>query len=84
MGLLNKGFQQLDRDHAVLYKLYKSYLPRRESERFYHPFQRYVELLSSIDTRISLMRMTFNRFISANLCCFIPGKVSFCKKEFLI
>lgn len=53
----------------------KSQLPRRESERRNHPLARHVDILSAIETRLSLLGMTYMRYIDMGLCCFIPGKV---------
>ena len=73
--LLNKGFSYVDRLHATVQKNVKSKLPRRESERRNHPLSKHVNVLSSVETRLSLLSMTFVKYIDMNLCCFIPGKV---------
>jgi len=50
-------------------------LPRRESERRSHPLSRHCDILTAIETRISLLGMTFMKYVDMELCCFIPGKV---------
>lgn len=73
--LLNSGFSKIDKLHAQIQKQVKSQLPRRESERRNHPLARHVDILSAIETRLSLLGMTYMRYIDMGLCCFIPGKV---------
>ena len=55
----------------------KAKLPRRESERRNHPLARHVDILAAIETRLSLLSMTFMKYIDMGLCCFIPGKVCY-------
>ena len=50
-------------------------LPRRESERRNHKLSRHCDILTAIETRISLLSMTFIKYVDLDLCCFIPGKV---------
>ncbi|KAJ8308011.1 hypothetical protein KUTeg_012885 [Tegillarca granosa] len=73
--VLNQGFSRVDKLHAQIQKNVKSQLPRRESERRNHPLARHVDILSAIETRLSLLGMTYMRYIDMGLCCFIPGKV---------
>ncbi|XP_066303336.1 F-box only protein 28-like isoform X1 [Branchiostoma lanceolatum] len=73
--LLNQGFVKVDMYHAQCYKTLKARLPRRESERRNHPMARHADILSAIETRLSLLGMTFMKYVDMNLCCFIPGKV---------
>lgn len=73
--LLNQGFFRAERFHAQCLKAVKKQLPRRESERRTHPLARHCEILTSIETRLSLLSMTFMKYMDMNLCCFIPGKV---------
>ncbi|KAG6439606.1 hypothetical protein O3G_MSEX000917 [Manduca sexta] len=75
MRMLNRGFLMIERRHALALKNVKSQLPRRESERRYHPLSRHCDILTSIETRISMLNMTYAKFIDHGLCCFIPGKV---------
>ncbi|CAH1792085.1 unnamed protein product, partial [Owenia fusiformis] len=72
---LNHGFARVDKFHAQCQKDIKVKLPRRESERRSHPLSRHVDILAAIETRLSLLTMTFCKYIDSNLCCFIPGKV---------
>jgi len=72
---LNFGFKAAERFHALCSREVKAKLPRRESERRAHPLARHCEILSALETRISLLSMTFHKYIDFDLCCFIPGKV---------
>ena len=53
----------------------KAKLPRRESERRNHKLSRHCDILTAIETRISLLSMTFIKYVDLDLCCFIPGRV---------
>ncbi|KAI8433826.1 hypothetical protein MSG28_015789 [Choristoneura fumiferana] len=75
MRMLNRGFLMIERRHAQTLKSVKTQLPRRESERRYHPLARHCDILTSIETRISMLNMTYSKFIDTGICCFIPGKV---------
>lgn len=79
--MLSRGFIQLEKRHSAIFKRVKSMLPRRESERRAHPLARHSEILHGIETRLSMMNMTYFKYIDSNLLCFIPGKV---KIEFTI
>uniref|UniRef100_A0A1B6GK19 F-box domain-containing protein n=1 Tax=Cuerna arida TaxID=1464854 RepID=A0A1B6GK19_9HEMI len=72
---LNKGFAQLEQFHTKCLKAVKSRLPRRESERKHHPLARHSDILMSVETRLSMLSMTYMKYIDAHHCCFIPGKV---------
>lgn len=74
-NLLNKGFVAVERYHGVCLKNVKAQLPRRESERRMHPMFRHCEILTAVETRLSMLSMTFMRYVDIKLCCFIPGKV---------
>lgn len=73
--LLNRGFNLMEKYHAQCLKAVKCQLPRRESERRSHPLARHCDILTAIETRISMLSMTFIKYVDLNLCCFIPGKV---------
>ncbi|XP_044268874.1 protein MCM10 homolog [Tribolium madens] len=73
--MLSRGFIQLEKRHAAIYKRVKSLLPRRESERRVHPLSRHCDILQAVETRISMLNMTYMKYIENNLLCFIPGKV---------
>ncbi len=73
---LNEGFRSAERFHARCMKEVKSRLPRRESERRNHPLSRHSDILTAVETRISLLSMTFMKYVDLELCCFIPGKVT--------
>ncbi|XP_012277668.1 F-box only protein 28 [Orussus abietinus] len=73
--LLNRGFNLMEKYHAQCLRAVKSRLPRRESERRCHPLARHCDILTAIETRISMLSMTFIKYVGLNLCCFIPGKV---------
>lgn len=72
---LNRGFRLAEQFHAKCLKEVRSKLPRRESSRREHPYSRHCDILTAIGTRISLLAMTFCKFIDVELCCFIPGRV---------
>ncbi|XP_004525425.1 uncharacterized protein LOC101449691 [Ceratitis capitata] len=73
--VLNGGFSRAVRQHTTIFKRIKSMLPRRESERRNHSLARHADILTSIETRISMLSMTYSKYIDLNLCCFIPGRV---------
>ncbi|KAF2895220.1 hypothetical protein ILUMI_10952 [Ignelater luminosus] len=73
--LLTRGFLQVERRHNAIYKRMKSMLPRRESERRAHPLARHCDILSAVETRLSMLSMTYMKYMGSNVCCFIPGKV---------
>ncbi|KFM83175.1 F-box only protein 28, partial [Stegodyphus mimosarum] len=70
--VLNRGFHKAERYHAQCLRKVKTQLPRRESERRKHPLARHSDILTAVETRLSLLRMTFMKFVDLNLCCFIP------------
>ncbi|XP_030386203.1 F-box only protein 28 [Scaptodrosophila lebanonensis] len=73
--VLNAGFNKIIQEHAKHFKRIKSMLPRRESERRNHCLARHSDILTSIETRISMLTMTYSKFIDLDICCFIPGRV---------
>uniref|UniRef100_G1KZD1 F-box protein 28 n=1 Tax=Anolis carolinensis TaxID=28377 RepID=G1KZD1_ANOCA len=74
--MLNQGFLKVERYHNLCQKQVKAQLPRRESERRNHSLARHADILAAVETRLSLLNMTFMKYVDSNLCCFIPGKVS--------
>lgn len=40
-----------------------------------HPLNRYSEVFSALETRYTLLSMTYKKYIDLRHCCFIPGKV---------
>lgn len=74
-SLLNRGFIKAEKYHKTCVKNVKALLPRRESERRNHPLSRHCDVLSAVETRLSLLSMTYVKYIDASICCFIPGKV---------
>uniref|UniRef100_A0A8C1DWL2 F-box protein 28 n=1 Tax=Cyprinus carpio carpio TaxID=630221 RepID=A0A8C1DWL2_CYPCA len=81
---LNQGFLKVERYHSLCQKQVKAQLPsgiyavmvlRRESERRNHSLARHADILAAVETRLSLLNMTFMKYVDSNLCCFIPGKV---------
>ncbi|GIY38158.1 f-box only protein 28 [Caerostris extrusa] len=69
--VLNRGFHRVERYHAKCLRQVKSQLPRRESERRKHSLARHCDILTAVETRLSLLGMTFMKFIEMDLCCFI-------------
>jgi F-box protein 28 len=82
--LLNKGLVRVEKFHNMCLKEVRIQLPRRESERRAHPLARHVDVLMAIETRISMLSMTYSKYIDSGLACFIPGKVFKKRIEFLI
>ncbi|TRY91600.1 hypothetical protein DNTS_021760 [Danionella cerebrum] len=73
--MLNQGFLKVERYHSLCQKQVKAQLPRRESERRNHSLARHADILAAVETRLSLLNMTFMKYVDSSLCCFIPGKV---------
>ncbi|KAJ4948794.1 hypothetical protein JOQ06_020317 [Pogonophryne albipinna] len=73
--ILNQGFLKVERYHSLCQRQVKAQLPRRESERRNHSLARHADILAAVETRLSLLNMTFMKYVDSNLCCFIPGKV---------
>ncbi|XP_022194675.1 uncharacterized protein LOC111052337 isoform X1 [Nilaparvata lugens] len=72
---LNRGYNMVEKFHRKSLKAVRSKLPRRESERKIHPLARQCDILVAIETRLSMLSMTFLKYIECKQCCFIPGKV---------
>ncbi|XP_055845103.1 uncharacterized protein LOC129911358 [Episyrphus balteatus] len=73
--ILNCGFNKVVKQHSLSLKRIKALLPRRESERRNHCLARHADILTCIETRISMLSMTYSKYMDLNLCCFIPGRV---------
>jgi len=73
--ILNNGFMAVQRYHNRCLKEMKAKLPRRESERRAHPLARHIDVLTGIETRLSLLSMTYYKYTVLGVFCFIPGKV---------
>lgn len=74
-GMLNIGFNKMIRRHGQNLKRIKALLPRRESERRTHTLAKHSDILTCIETRISMLSMTYKKYMDVKLCCFIPGKI---------
>merc|ERR1712117_497406 len=72
---LNRGFLNAEKYHTQLTEKIQSRLPRRESERLNHPLFRHWVVLLQIWDHIYILQLTFTKYIDAEACCFIPGKV---------
>ncbi|VDP19255.1 unnamed protein product [Echinostoma caproni] len=72
---MNRGFRQLERIVSARQAAIRTKLPRRESERRTHPLSRHCEVLSAIETRLSLLKMSIMRYADEGHCCFFAGKV---------
>ena len=72
---LTEGFKKVQIEHAKCLKKVKDVIPRRESERRKHKLYSKHDALQGLDTRLSLLKMTYNKYIASGQCCFIPGKV---------
>lgn len=91
-SLLNHGFYTLQASHAKHFKRIKNQLPRRESERRSHACKfllsfnaqtniftlvsKHSDILTSIETRLSMLSMIYQKYIQQGVVCFIPGKVN--------
>ncbi|KAJ1359629.1 hypothetical protein KIN20_018403 [Parelaphostrongylus tenuis] len=73
--LLNRGFQQLGIEIDKEKLRIKRELPRRESMRRSHRLSGLNDAYAGLDTRFSIMMMTYRKFIDVKATCFIPGKV---------
>ncbi|EGV99937.1 F-box only protein 28-like [Cricetulus griseus] len=73
--MLNRGFLKVERYCNLCQKQIKAQLPRRESERRKHSLAGHAYILAVVEMRLSLLNMTFMKYVDSNLCCFIPGKV---------
>jgi len=72
---LNRGYYQLETIVHDLQKQIKSKLPRRESERHKHPLSTKFDIISSLDSRIQWLKLTFTSSIQNSFCCFYPGRL---------
>nr|VZI48722.1 unnamed protein product [Spirometra erinaceieuropaei] len=73
--ILKRAFRQLEEQILCYRKELKQQLPRRESERRKHPLSGRSEVLSAIETRVSLLDMSIMRYTEEGYCAFFPGKV---------
>ncbi|CAF0864255.1 unnamed protein product [Didymodactylos carnosus] len=73
--ILNRSYCLLEPLIHELQRTIKSKLPRRESERHKHPLSCKFDTISSLDSRIQWLKLTFNSSIGNGLCCFYPGKL---------
>lgn len=72
---LNRNYFQLEILIHELQKQIKIQLPRRESERHKHPLSTKYDIISSLDSRIQWLKLTFGSSIQNSLCCFYPGRL---------
>ncbi|XP_054942321.1 F-box only protein 28-like [Physeter macrocephalus] len=73
--MLNQGFLKVEGYHNPCQKQVKAQLPRKESERRNRSLAPHADIIAAVETRLSLLNMTFMKYVDSNLCCFIPGKV---------
>ncbi|XP_070495295.1 F-box only protein 28-like isoform X2 [Chironomus tepperi] len=72
---LNHGFYKLLSYHSKHMKRIKAMLPRRESERRNHYLAKHSDVLTCIETRLSMLSMTYQKHMQNGTACFIPGKI---------
>ncbi|KAI6183187.1 F-box domain-containing protein [Aphelenchoides bicaudatus] len=72
---LNDSFVRLGRELSDFSLQMKRRLPKKESQRKEHPLHRYSEIINQLETRHTLLSMTYKKYIDAQISCFIPGKV---------
>ncbi|CAG0914483.1 unnamed protein product [Notodromas monacha] len=73
--LLSAGFIAVEAEKNRISKELRLRTPRRFSDRKCHSLSKHIEILASLDTRISLLHMTYSRYIDSKQCPFVPGKV---------
>ncbi|VDD80746.1 unnamed protein product [Mesocestoides corti] len=73
--LLRCEYCRLEQQVRNYRKDLKLLLPRRESERRKHTLAGHADVLSAVETRLSLLGMTIMRYVDEGLCSFFPGKV---------
>ena len=78
-SILNKGYKSTKLQHAKLYKAVKTELTQKQNTKseplMYHVLIRHYDVLTTIERHLTILDKTFLRYISLNLCCFIPGRV---------
>ena len=80
-SILNKGYKSTKLQHAKLYEAVKTELTWKQNKftksepLMYHVLIRHYDVLTTIERHLTILDKTFLRYISLNLCCFIPGRV---------
>ena len=72
---LNQGFYKVKEVLNNFYNNLESRLPRRHSARENHPYSNHCHTLKCQSTYMYMLSSTFGKYMDANLCCFIPGKI---------
>ena len=75
MALLNRGHASVKSYHKRFLKSIKTRLPTKKNIATNNEFSRHYDILSAVETRISMINIIFLKHIEKGLCCFIPGKV---------
>jgi F-box domain len=75
MAILNAGFAKSERQTIATVEWLTEEMPRRESERRSHALATHAAIISSVETRIMLLRNTYKEFVVRGQCCFVAGKV---------
>lgn len=66
----NGGYRRRNRNGSKIFILISTLKVYRE-----HPLHRYSEIINQLETRHTLLSMTYKKYIDAQISCFIPGKV---------
>ncbi|CAG0914484.1 unnamed protein product [Notodromas monacha] len=73
--LLTLGLKKADEMKKRLSKQIRRLAPRRESLRRKHALACTLDILSALDVRMSLLSMSYMRYVGLQLCPVVPGKV---------
>lgn len=80
--ILNSTFTKLQTQLMKRFQNIKKIMPRRESARRSHPLSYECDIIETCCMRLSLLQMTFGRYIEHKHICFFPGVVSINKHFF--
>ncbi|XP_055311527.1 uncharacterized protein LOC129574118 [Sitodiplosis mosellana] len=71
--ILNSTFTKLQTQLMKRFQNIKKIMPRRESARRSHPLSYECDIIETCCMRLSLLQMTFGRYIEHKHICFFPG-----------
>jgi len=72
---LNTSFQRVQTQVQQHFSRLKAAMPRRESARRKHPLARECDIIETLHMRLTLLQMTFGKYIERNHCCFFAGEI---------
>lgn len=82
--ILNSTFSKLQTQLMKRFQDIKKVMPRRESARRSHPLSYECDIVETCYMRLSLLQMSFGRYIEHKHCCFFPGAVSISICSFIV